>query len=318
MNIILETKFGSHLYGLDTPNSDTDIKGIFLPTIDELLLGNYPKSIKHTTGKAHQKNTKDDIDSEFYSLPYFIKLCMEGNTTALDMLHATESSTIKTSEVWEDLKSKRRMFYTSSMQSLVGYARHQAAKYGLKGTRMASLEHVLNILNILDWDIDTRIMDIFMSLPTDEFCKASSTKLPSGVTHTFYEICGKKYAFTMKVHELHTRITDTLTQYGDRARLAQVNEGVDWKALSHALRAAYQMRSIYEDHDFEYPLKQTHFIKLVKAGEVDFSEVKRVLEEVLARVEELAKVCNLPKHADKAYWDQWLLHVYKEDILWAK
>ena len=311
MNIILETKFGSHLYGLDTPNSDTDIKGIFLPTIDELLLGNYPKSIKHTTGKSHQKNTKDDIDSEFYSLPYFIKLCMEGNTTALDILHATESSTLKTSEVWEDLKSKRHMFYTSSMQSLVGYARHQASKYGLKGTRLAALEKVVEVISPLV-GISATLNDILDKLYTDEFCKI--VKNVTDKEQPYYEICGKKYHLTIKVLELHTRITDTLTQYGDRARLAQVNEGVDWKALSHALRAAYQMRSIYEDHDFEYPLKQTHFIKLVKTGEVDFTEVKRVLEGVLERVEELSKVCNLPKHADKEYWDQWLLSVYKGEL----
>lgn len=263
MNIILETKFGSHLYGLDTPNSDLDIKGIFLPTIDELLLGNYPKSIKHTTGKAHQKNTKDDIDSEFYSLPYFIKLCMEGNTTALDMLHSTEASTTKTSEVWEDLKSKRSMFYTSSMQSLVGYARNQVAKYWLKGTRMASLENALKAVKPLNSNVFT-LGRIQQHLYTDEFCfiklEVSDREQP------YYSVCGKKYPLTIKISEFITRLQTKLEQFGDRAKAAKANEGVDWKALSHALRAAYQMKAIYEDGDFEYPLKQNYFIKEVKAG----------------------------------------------------
>ena len=311
MNLIMETKFGSHLYGLDTPNSDLDIKGIFLPTLQELLLGNYPKSIKHSTGQQHQKNTKDDIDTEYYSLPYFIKFCKEGNTTALDMLHATSSSTIKTSKVWEDLQSKRKLFYTSSMQSLVGYARNQAAKYGLKGTRLASLEKVLNVLSTVYYTDDDRINTVVDLLPIDEFCKVNIVSaLPND---QFYEICGKKYPLTMKVYELKTRIEDTIKQYGDRAKLAQENQGVDWKALSHALRAAYQMKSIYEDYDFEYPLKQTYFIKQVKLGLVDFTEVKRVLEEVLERVEELSKLTGLPKKCDDKYWDEWLLSVYTHE-----
>ncbi len=32
MNIIFKTLFGSHLYGTDTPESDYDEKGIFMPT----------------------------------------------------------------------------------------------------------------------------------------------------------------------------------------------------------------------------------------------------------------------------------------------
>ena len=31
-NIIVLMKFGSHLYGTNTENSDTDLKGIYMPT----------------------------------------------------------------------------------------------------------------------------------------------------------------------------------------------------------------------------------------------------------------------------------------------
>jgi predicted nucleotidyltransferase len=30
-------KFGSHLYGLNTPTSDVDYKGIFMPTLEQGL-----------------------------------------------------------------------------------------------------------------------------------------------------------------------------------------------------------------------------------------------------------------------------------------
>ena len=73
------------------------------------------------------------------------------------------------------------------------------------------------------------------------------------------------------------------------------------------------MRSIYEDGDFEYPLKQSHLLRLVKAGDVPFLEVKQVLEQTLERVEELAKISTLNK--DKVSvnkWNDWLLTKYHE------
>jgi predicted nucleotidyltransferase len=39
MRIIVKMKFGAHLYGTATSDSDLDYKGIFLPTKEQLLLG---------------------------------------------------------------------------------------------------------------------------------------------------------------------------------------------------------------------------------------------------------------------------------------
>ncbi len=40
-DIIFLTKFGSHLYGTNTP----DYKGIFIPTKEQLLLCDFPKTV---------------------------------------------------------------------------------------------------------------------------------------------------------------------------------------------------------------------------------------------------------------------------------
>lgn len=71
---LVEMEFGSHLYGLNTDNSDKDYKGIFIPTAKEILLGTAPKVIDTSTGDKSSKNTKDDIDRHLYSLKKFIVL----------------------------------------------------------------------------------------------------------------------------------------------------------------------------------------------------------------------------------------------------
>ena len=308
MDLLFKTKFGSHLYGLNTPSSDTDYKGIYMPTLSQLLLGTWPKSIRTSTGTAHTKNTSEDIDEEYYALPYFIKLAVDGDTTALDMLHANKDSTLVSSPIWEELKSKRKEFYSRDMKALVGYARNQIAKYGMKGTRLATMQDVLNKSKHLVG----KLRDVVHLLPQNEYCKVV-LEPENAKQQPYYEVCGKKFLLNTPVQDLQFLMQEQLDKYGERARLAQANEGVDWKALSHALRVAYQMKSVYEDGDFEYPLKQSHFLRLVKAGEVDFSEVKQVLESTLERVEELAKFSYMREKVNRATWDQWLLDKYWEE-----
>ena len=78
LNVIMKTKFGSHLYGTNTPDSDLDIKGIYMPTEEQIFLGRFGKSNTYNVKVSDgSKNTSEDMDIEMYSLHYFIKLACE-------------------------------------------------------------------------------------------------------------------------------------------------------------------------------------------------------------------------------------------------
>ena len=70
--------FGSRLYGTSSENSDTDVKGVFIPNKDEMLMGNHCKHLNWNTGTCKGKNTKDDIDMQLWSLQYWIHLISIG------------------------------------------------------------------------------------------------------------------------------------------------------------------------------------------------------------------------------------------------
>ena len=55
---------GLKLYGLDHADSDLDMKGVFMPTERELLLGSYPRVLKYSSGDPNGKNTKEDYEFE--------------------------------------------------------------------------------------------------------------------------------------------------------------------------------------------------------------------------------------------------------------
>ena len=63
--LIFKCYFGSHLYGTANKSSDSDFKGIFLPSQEQVLLGKIPKSINNSTKKGDGKNTSEDVDIEF-------------------------------------------------------------------------------------------------------------------------------------------------------------------------------------------------------------------------------------------------------------
>ena len=139
MNMIVRLKFGSHLYGCETETSDQDIKGIFMPTKEQIFLGKIPKSINENTKTGEGKNTKDDTDSEIYSLHYFLKLACEGQTVAVDMLYAPDNMILETSDIWGKIVKERKKFITKNMQAFLGYCLRQCSKYSCKGSRLYAL-----------------------------------------------------------------------------------------------------------------------------------------------------------------------------------
>jgi len=307
---IIKAVFGSHLYGLNTPQSDVDYKGIYLPTMDELLLHNYDKTIVTSTGDKDSKNTNQDEDYELVSLPKFIDLCCKTDTMAMDLLHATEN--VERGEfawVFDELVRKRSLFYSKNMHSLIGYLKHQSAKYGVKGSRMGALSNAVNRLKTTDKNEKLINSDLLIDGVHLKITTIANDK--AGTTTDYYEVLGKKFVLTMTVLELSIKLEKWYLEYGARARLAKDNKGIDWKALSHALRAGYQVIDIFEKGDFDYPLAQNAYILDVKNGKLDFdNNVKLELELVVDKCMELSKQSKLPEKSDRKYWDDWLLSVY--------
>jgi len=183
LNIIVLTPFGSSLYGTDVTMddltekeklesdkylSDKDYKGIYLPTKKEMYLNKIAKSRKFDSKKnSNAKNNPDDIDCELYSIQYFLKMALSGDTAAMDILHCPEKSLINSSDIWKEIVNNRSKFYTKNLKTLVDYVRGQAAKYGVKGSRLADAKNVLNFLNQFDPNSNNpRLKEIWDELPS--------------------------------------------------------------------------------------------------------------------------------------------------------
>lgn len=308
MKKIVRMVFGSHMYGLNTPESDTDYKGIYLPELNDLLLGTYAKHISFSTGDDTSKNTKDDIDDDWIALPEFIRLAVKGETVALDMLHVNPAfSVVELGEygwIWNELVRNRSSFYSKNLNAYIGYVKRQSAKYGIKGSRIAAMREVIAFLSGTDQSIT--LSTVWSELPENEYASKTLTG-----DLNFYCVNAKQFQSTVTVAYALERITAALNAYGDRALLAEKNQGLDWKAISHAIRAGTQLRSILADGSFTYPLADRDFIMQVKRGELDYTTVVGpMLELLIDEVAELTSKSGLPDFVDATHWNDWLLHVY--------
>ena len=341
MRSVMKCLFGSKLYGTSTPESDTDYKEVFVPSASDILFGKYQDVYSLGTGNSGSKNSSTDVDNDKYSLRKFIELLCDGDTFAIDMLHANKESIISMDypSVWEHIYKNRSMFYTTNMKSYLGYVRKQAAKYGVKGSRMAALRKVVEVLNVTDDVVQqkydplecppglipkgikvttVKVGDIKETLPTDEFLRFVEVDVPQkGGNQVFYEVLGRRYQMSISVAEMKKSIYKLWDEYGERARAAEANEGIDWKALSHAYRSGIQIKEIYETGDLVFPLKDSHKVLEIKKGNLPFSEVKQMLEDVVNEVERLAAVREhegMRTDVDRAYWRKFVEDVHREVV----
>jgi hypothetical protein len=59
-----------------------------------------------------------------------------------------------------------------------------------------------------------------------------------------YQVCGKTFQESATIGYVIPIVEKFYNDYGRRAKLAAENKNIDWKAVSHALRAAYQTKEI--------------------------------------------------------------------------
>jgi len=306
MNIVCEMLFGSHLYGLDTPNSDKDYKGIILPSKNEILLGKSNYHVDRSSNSSSSKNTKDDIDRSFYTLSYFIDMACKGDSTPIDMIHGSSDKVLHDSDIWQFIVANRTRFYTKSMKSYVGYCKKQAAKYGIKGSRLGELERALTILNKYSNN------DVINDVQIEE---SDIVRWIDYKDNRYLEICGSKFQDNLRISYAKDTLSKIFDRYGERTKLAKLNQSVDWKSLSHACRVGYQTYHILNDNGFEYPLAESNYILDIKLGKLPFLEVEQTLTQLVNDIEQLSMKSNYPIEVDRTFWDNFICQVYADIVV---
>lgn len=287
-NIIFMSVHGSHLYGLDRPESDIDIKAVYAPSKTDLLLGKALKTYNY-------KNDDLDIELELKSLPSFLLSAESCDTNCIDLLFTPDEMVLRTSSLWGTIKQYRHLLLSKTMKGMVGYIKTHTHKYSNKIERLVEMKSLLTYL--LSARKDDPISSIANKLPQD-YKYIKNVTVVTDHEQNYLEVCGKKYIHTWEIKSLIDALNKEIARYGKRTEDGET-KGLDTKSLSHALRVLEELKELILTKNISFPLKDADYIKAVKRGHV--TDVQEVLNRIDARYEEcmdLLKYSDLPEHTN--------------------
>ena len=140
-NTILLAIGGSHAYGMDTENSDVDIRGIALNKKEEILLS-----------KDYEQVVDVNTDTTIYSFNKMIGLLTENNPNTIEILGCKPEHYLYVSDIGKELLDSRKMFLSKlCIPKFMGYANGQIRRMENKSSRLVSKEEQeKNILKSID------------------------------------------------------------------------------------------------------------------------------------------------------------------------
>jgi hypothetical protein len=322
MRTIVNIRFGSHLYGTATPQSDLDFKAVHVPAAADILLQRVRASVSEKRAKAErEKNLPGEVDRESYSLQKYLGLISEGQTVALDVLFAPEwAMTDPPADEWREIVANRHRLLTKRAAAFVGYCRQQANKYGIKGSRVAAARSALGLLDELIEKHGTTpklrefAAEVEACAGAHEHSDLLDIDTVSGGTIRHWEVCGRKMPYTSSIKNARDVMVRLVEEYGQRALAAERHEGVDWKALSHAVRVGREAIELLGTGSITFPLLDAAHILDIKLAKLPYRDVAAEIEDLLVDVEAASQASALPEAPDTTWIDGFVSRVYREEI----
>lgn len=118
---------GSRAYGTDVDNSDTDYRGVYIPS-EEYYFG-LSKPKEYTSGS-------DNVDMFLSTMKRFVSRCVSGSPSDLELLFLRESDYVHMTDIGRELINHRHLFLSKyARYRFGGYASTQK-KQMLTGARV--------------------------------------------------------------------------------------------------------------------------------------------------------------------------------------
>lgn len=266
-------KAGSHFFDLNSPNSDSDFRGIYMPSEKEFYEGEPRRRFwerKTLEGnKTGVKNTKDDVDFYLFSYTFFLDLLKRGDFNCMEMLHAPQDKILINSPEMTALMAFRKNILVNDISAFLGFIKKEYRRYGVNINHYKIQEDLANFLR--KYPVHTRLRDIWEDIK--EYAKEDSqiiftTSLTGNNNRVpTVKIAQRFYQNTVTTDYVVSAIDTRLKRYGHRQKNMAAS-GVEFKGLYHALRLIYEANDLFDHGEFEIPFNDFRHkvLKSIKNG----------------------------------------------------
>lgn len=328
--IVYVTQYGSKLYGTNNPKSDTDYKGIYIPDKRDVLLKRDLEHWTSNTNNTKEKNGAEDTDLQLFSIYKFFDLLMKGETGALDILFSMwATDTVEFEETWftDYIKDNYAELLNKNMKAFIGYCVGQSKKYGVKGARYNELDYFVKFLKGIrlqsgfpaelgETYSENKLSTIFpffeqyLDKENPKYIRFIMAKGPRGDKGKqdeipYIEVLGKKFCGDVTCGYFEEKIIEQYDQFGNRTKASA--EGVDWKAMSHAVRVIIECEELLDTNFIKFPLQEFEYIKRIKEGKEDVEDVLDFIDRKLDIVNEKLAESELPERSNRDFMDETVL-----------
>jgi len=333
MNLIYKVIVGSTSYGANTPESDIDIKGIYLQDPMEILCGKYNPQID---------TSKDEV---YYEVNRFLDLLEKANPTMLEMLFVDDEFVLYKHPIMDEILSKRNLYITKKCKdSFGGMAVAQIKK--AKGTdKMMNWEQQRVVRKtILDFCYIT-CPKISGSISVDKFCELYNiTQKQIGLAglpnmHNCYELYidhNNEFAkgivkegnsesndirmcsipkdiesiatlfFNKDGYSIHCKeykkYTDWLEKRNESRFVDTVKHGqkIDGKNLMHCRRLIEMGIEIANGKGIIVKRPNSEYLLSIRKGEIELDDLVKQSEGDIKIMDDLFNQSNLPEDVDSS------------------
>ena len=288
-NKMLEYMVGSKLYGTDTPTSDTDYSGVFMPN-DDMVFG-FERAEEVDLGvkskREDGKNDENAVDRIVYELRKFVKLALENNPNILEQLFVNKKNLVFSNEYGNELLRNAYLFpHKGLKEKFLGYAFSQKHKMVIRTDNYHALE------NANEWlEENVKTVEDSKKLLVEILDKRLPFMSVKGDNILMGDLNFQRHFMLRKVKKM---IAERLSKATNRKDLL-TRHGYDTKFASHLVRLMLEGKELLSTGRLEFPLRYAQTILDVKLGKWKMTEVLEYAEELEQNVVDAVELSALPK-----------------------
>lgn len=338
--ILFEVISGSKSFGLDTPTSDTDTKGVFYMPKENFFGLEYIPQINNETN-----------DIVYYEIGRFIELLIKNNPNILEILATPESCILYRHPLMDKLKMEDFLSKLCK-DTFAGYAGTQIKKArGLKKKIVNPLPKEKK--TVIDF---CYILEQHNAIPFPEWlakhnlnqenCGLSNIPNSKGMYALFYDKNNSlNYKGVLQKDSSNTVVTSSIpkgekqlaylsfnpeayssyckeyTEYWDwiekrneERYSTNIKHGknYDSKNMMHTIRLLQSAEHILGKGELKIKVDNRDELLSIKRGESDYDELLKKAEDMLINIEKLHETCTLPNFPDKEKAEKVLISIRTE------
>lgn len=335
--IVFDCLSGSRAYGLATPESDVDIKGVFILPEEEYFGLNYVDQVSNETN-----------DIVYYELKRFVELLSKSNPNILELLHTPDDSIRKIHPTFEKIRSMN-LLSKQCKESFGGYAMTQVRK--AKGLNKKILNPVeKERKGILDFCFVAHEQG---SIPVTEFLDINNldqTKCGLSRIPHMHEMYGLYYgetsfkgimrkenanevslssipkgieplavmSFNMSAYSKYCKDYKEYWEWVEKRNDTRYQNTLDHgknydaKNMMHTIRLLTMCEEIGKNRKLNVRREDRDYLLRIKQGEFQYDELVAIAENKIASINDVYEKSDLPDQPDIAELDKVLIEIRRE------